>query len=661
MDVGSSKAIFSAVSRRLSMKFLLPIALILLIAQLAGAFFIGRHQGEKIEQDLIDRGEGLAQAIAAISPSFIVNYDMTSIEAIVNNLSKQQGVAWAAFYDAENKPLTSGQKATADSSILVFSEKILSNGQQVGAFAVGMSTASMQAALFKLYTMQTIATLSLIATMVVVVSWLFQKIVTRPLRKMTGVAQAVAVGSIQQQIDHRSQDEIGNLADSFRSLIEYIRETANSVDLLSKGNLAIQGNARSVHDILHANVKHAGLALADLLAETQGLITAAQAGDLKRRGDSTKFQGVFRDLVDGINATLNAVVAPIDEAAEILQRMARRDLTVRMQGDYRGDYLKIKTALNEAAEEMANAVGIIGQNSNALAGSSEELKAVSQQMSANAEETSSQTTVVSSAAEEVSKNVQTVATGAEEMGASIREIAKNATDAAKVAAQAVKVAENTNATVAKLGNSSAEIGNVVKVITSIAEQTNLLALNATIEAARAGEAGKGFAVVANEVKELAKETAKATEDISRKIEAIQGDTGSAVEAIAQISGIIKQINDISNTIASAVEQQSATTSEITRNITEAARGSTEIAQNVSGIMQAAQSTTAGATDTQNAAGELTRMAAELRNLVGQFKFANQEEGREKIAYWETLPVRVVENAKLPARAKTKSRQLLPAS
>ena len=160
---------------------------------------------------------------------------------------------------------------------------------------------------------------------------------------------------------------------------------------------------------------------------------------------------------------------------------------------------------------------------------SEELSAVVEQMSGSAEETSAQAGLVSAAAEEVSRNVQTVATGTEEMSASIREIAQNATEAARVAAQAVGVAETTNATVAKLGESSAEIGNVVKVITSIAEQTNLLALNATIEAARAGEAGKGFAVVANEVKELAQETRKATEDIGQRIEAIQADTAAAVD------------------------------------------------------------------------------------------------------------------------------------
>lgn len=263
----------------------------------------------------------------------------------------------------------------------------------------------------------------------------------------------------------------------------------------------------------------------------------------------------------------------------------------------------------------------ISKTAQSLAGASRQLTAVSQQMAANAEETATQANVASAAAEEVSKNVSTVATGAEEMGMSIKEIAKNANEAAKVAESAVEVARKTNAIVAKLGESSGEIGNVIKVITGIAQQTNLLALNATIEAARAGEAGKGFAVVANEVKELAKQTAKATSDISRKIEAIQNDTRSAVEAIGQIGKIINQINDIQNTIASAVEEQTSTTGEISRNVAEAARGSNEIAHNITGVAQAARSTTEGASNTKSSADELSRMALDLQKLVAQFKFS----------------------------------------
>ena len=261
----------------------------------------------------------------------------------------------------------------------------------------------------------------------------------------------------------------------------------------------------------------------------------------------------------------------------------------------------------------------VADNSQQLASSAEQLTAVSQQMAGNAEETATQVNVVSAATEEVTSNVQVAATGSEEMSASIREIAKSSAAAAKIAKQAVDVADSANSTIKDLGDSSVEIGKVIKVITSIAQQTNLLALNATIEAARAGEAGKGFAVVANEVKELAKQTAVATEDISSKIEAIQTGSQGAVEAIAEVSTIIAQINDISNTIASSVEEQTATTNEISRNVSEAARGSAEIGQNITGVATAAESTTQGANDTLQAASGLSQMAAQLQELVGKFK------------------------------------------
>ncbi|MCW2778063.1 MAG: methyl-accepting chemotaxis protein, partial [Frankiales bacterium] len=249
------------------------------------------------------------------------------------------------------------------------------------------------------------------------------------------------------------------------------------------------------------------------------------------------------------------ITRPLARVSEVLKALAQGDLTKKADVDARDEVGRMAGDLNVAVDSVRDAVAAMARSSQALGGSSEELTSVSTTIAASAEQASAQANVVSAAAEQVSRNVQTVATGAEEMGASIREIAQNAQEAARVAGTAVEVAHQTNETVSKLGVSSKEIGEVVKVITSIAEQTNLLALNATIEAARAGEAGKGFAVVANEVKELAQETAKATENISRMIETIQGDTAGAVDAIAQISAVIGQINDYQTTIASAVEEQ----------------------------------------------------------------------------------------------------------
>jgi methyl-accepting chemotaxis protein len=315
-----------------------------------------------------------------------------------------------------------------------------------------------------------------------------------------------------------------------------------------------------------------------------------------------------------------SVVRPLRHMVDVLREVGGGRLDSRAEVDRRDEVGQMARALDEVLVTLTDSLRQMGSNADGLSAASTQLAAVSTRLSGSAAEAASQTGLVSTAADQVSHNVQTVAAGTEQMSASIREIAQNASDAAEVAARAVAAAEATTATVAKLGESSSEVGNVIKVINSIAEQTNLLALNATIEAARAGEAGKGFAVVANEVKELAKETARATEDISQKIEAIQGDTTSAVEAIGQISTVINQISDITGTISSAVEEQTATTNEIARSVSSAASGSGDISRSITTVAEAAQSTRQGAEDSQRAAAELAAMAAELQRLLGQFQF-----------------------------------------
>ena len=263
--------------------------------------------------------------------------------------------------------------------------------------------------------------------------------------------------------------------------------------------------------------------------------------------------------------------------------------------------------------------------------STHDLTDVSQQMRDNAADTANQATMASGAAEQVNSNAQSLATAVEQFEESIREIAGNALNAACVARNAVEAAEQTNTTITRLGESSAEIGNVIKVINSITEQTNLLALNATIEAARAGEAGKGFAVVANEVKELAKETRKATEDIITRIGSIQSDTGEAVGAIGRVSEIISQISESQNAIAGAVEEQTAMTSEISRNISEVAVGSGEIARSISAVAESANSAAGGSDQTMATASNIEAMADELLALVGQVSSSHRKSASKETA------------------------------
>jgi methyl-accepting chemotaxis protein len=441
------------------------------------------------------------------------------------------------------------------------------------------------------------------------------------------LARAAVEGKLATRADaSRHGGDFGKIVEGVNATLDAVigplNVSADYVDKISKGNIPakITDNYNGDFNTIKNNLNQCIEAVGALVADANMLAKAAVEGKLATRADAGKHGGDFGRIVAGVNATLDAVIGPLTEVGQVLDKMAGGDLTVQIVSDYAGDFDRLKATVNTLGTQVRSAMQQIGTNANALVSAAEELNKVSQQMSASADETATQANVVSAASEQVAANVQTVATGADEMGASIKEIAKNTADATRVATAAVKTAEATNETIGKLGQSSAEIGQVIKVITSIAQQTNLLALNATIEAARAGEAGKGFAVVANEVKELAKETAKATEDISRKIEAIQGDTKGAVAAIGQISSVIVQINDIQNTIASAVEEQSATTNEISRNLAEAAHGSTDITRNIGGVAEAARTTTAGATDTQKSAQSLERMSAELQGLIAQFKY-----------------------------------------
>jgi methyl-accepting chemotaxis protein len=298
------------------------------------------------------------------------------------------------------------------------------------------------------------------------------------------------------------------------------------------------------------------------------------------------------------------------------------DGDLRVKADlHTGDELEVvANAFNHAVGTINTMVQEITSTATQLSTAAVGISAVSEQMASNAGRTANQTAALSAAAEQVSTNVQSVAAGAEEMSASIGEIARNATHAEEIAHTAADVASKATGTVAELGTSSAEIGNVVLLITSIAEQTKLLALNATIEAARAGESGKGFAVVASEVKELAGGSQQATEEIARRIESTQQSVADATSAIDHITRIIGTINDAESAIAAAVEEQTATTQEMSRNVSHAAVGSREIAQSIAEVAAVAEEATAGALRTRQAATDLTSVSEHLQTLVSRFTF-----------------------------------------
>ena len=366
----------------------------------------------------------------------------------------------------------------------------------------------------------------------------------------------------------------------------------------------------------HRDIEKLVVAARDLVAERK---------DAARRAESLR---IFLLILASLGlVTIAALLSykighgflgQLDALMTVLRSLEARDLRARIESAGDDEIGEISQFLNQAIESMQLTLQSIVNQADNMSQAAGTLDSVSRQMSANADQTSSQASLASIASEQVSTNVQNLNTATDEMNAAIREIARSSLSASQVVAHAVRITDSTNAQIAKLGESGLAIGKVVRVIHSIAEQTNLLALNATIEAARAGDAGKGFAVVANEVKDLAHETGKATQDIARRIETIQSDTRSAVHAIAEIRAIVGQVNDLQNTIAAAIEQQTATTSDIGRSVSDGARGTSEISRNILGVAAAARDTSTGANDTQRAARDLTKRANEVRRIVNTF-------------------------------------------
>jgi methyl-accepting chemotaxis protein len=440
----------------------------------------------------------------------------------------------------------------------------------------------------------------------------------------------------QRQVVAAAVAEVATYKDAFEALVTAIRErNALRTDVLDRTGAAINDKAEAIRQSFKADQETLEHAVADVAdsAEFRSIVIAVLGMAL----------GIAVATVIG-----RGIARPITAMTDTMSRLAKGDHGVEVPGRGRGDEIGSMAGAVQVFKENAQAVERMRDEQKAaeaqaeaekrrslndLANSFEasvrtvvesvttaatQLEGNAQRLSSTAEQSRAQAANVASSAQQTAANVQTVAASAEEMTSSIGEITRQVGQSAAIAQRAQQRAENTNATIQSLAEQAKGIGDVVSLINDIASQTNLLALNATIEAARAGEAGKGFAVVASEVKSLASQTAKATEEISQQIGAMQGATTSAVEAIVEITRTIAEINEIATTIAAAVEQQDAATREIARNVQQAAQGTQVISTTIDDVQQAAHGTGTAATEVLAAAQALTRQSDRLSGEVDRF-------------------------------------------
>ncbi len=455
-----------------------------------------------------------------------------------------------------------------------------------------------------------------ITALVILLGWLIGRSITGPLRKVVEKLRLMSDGDVEQDFDYRSKDEIGELADSFRSTSGYIKEVAGVVSGLGKGDLSRTIEPRSGKDLLATNLNQAIESLRGLSSETQTLIKEAEAGNLGARGDAAKFSGAYAELVGGINKMMDNVVLPINqalvEAFESLEKVAQCDLRARMRGDYKGDLARLKTALNDAVENLNRVLSRVAVGAEQVASASQQISAGSATLAQGASEQASTLEEVSSSVQEIFAMSRQNASNAKEA----RALSDNARQTAEAGAAAM---DKLSEAVERIKHSSDSTAKIVRTIEEIAFQTNLLALNAAVEAARAGDAGKGFAVVAEEVRNLAMRSAEAAKQTATMIEESVSNTEAGVAHNQEVLGKLSEIN-------AQVEKVSIVIAEIAAASEQQTSGIDQINIAIEQMNAVTQQTAANSEESASAAEELSAQSDEMLEMIGRFALTAETRG-----------------------------------
>ena len=452
-----------------------------------------------------------------------------------------------------------------------------------------------------------------IVLLVVISAWIIRNVLSA-LRGIASAAQGIALGDVEQAVEHRSDDELGVLAQSFRDTIAYLRDVAGAADSLARGDLSVTVAPRSERDTLARNMTRATETLRRVAGETQALIDAARDGDLQRRGDASQLEGAYAELVGGTNRMLDAMTAPLSEAADVLAQVAERDLGARMSSGYRGDHAALAASLNRALDNVSETLADVGAAAARVGGAAARISAGSESLAAG-------TTEQASSLEEVSASLAQLGAEARQGAAHSQEVNTITTTALDRAESGRDGMRRLADAVGRIKSSADQTAKIVKTIDEIAFQTNLLALNAAVEAARAGDAGRGFAVVAEEVRALALRSAGAARDTATLIEgsvrtadegvllgadalarfdAIAREIGRASAVMGQIAEASARQADGVSDITAATEQMNRVTQHAAANAEESAATAVQLAEEARALQESLDKFTLEARDADSA-------------------------------------------------------------
>lgn len=644
-------------------KFQIIIGISFLIVALFLFFYVPLKQKGEMNDSLEEKAKVIAQMVAKTADAGLVFKDAASVTTQLEVFRQMKEIDFAIVLDKDEKIFAAYNKekysdyatllselikkessAFSDDDILLELFPILANKENIGLVIIGMSKDSITATLSSARITAFILSLIIFILGLGGLRLFFNRVIYSPIKNLTSIANKLALGDADVKIDTIRLDEIGQLEKSFISIIDSIKDQSQIIEHISNGELGNNARVKSDKDILSINLNKVIQTLQNLITEVNVLTESAADGKLSERGHLSKYSGGYREIVNGINRTLDAVIEPLNEGVMALEKLATGDLTVRITSTYLGDHQKIKNSINGLAESFGIALSEVAQAVGATASAANQISSSTEEMAAGAQEQSSQIREIASSVEQMTKTIfeTTRNTGlASESSRNAGEVAK---EGGKVVEETIhgmnriaEVVRESSKTVQALGKSSDQIGEIVQVIDDIADQTNLLALNAAIEAARAGEQGRGFAVVADEVRKLAERTTKATKEIATMIKQIQKDTSGAVVSMKQGTEEVETGKALAEKAGLSLQEIIHGAEQVVNIVTKVATASREqsnaaeqISKNIESISSVTQESGKGIQQIAHASEDLGKLTLNLQELVAKFK-VNETSGTGKMA------------------------------